>query len=338
MPVPFGERNMQMQKSCAAAWLLGCVLLVTVGCVEPPQKAQRVFLNVDFQQGRTLRYEFTSQRKIITDWAPDKQDAKSKKASTESVDMVVAYEPIEVNPYGLTKVKATFESVKAVKTGTPHSQTDAVETLVGKSYTFTVGPDGKIHARDELVKLLIAASKAAFRKDSRSSGTKDPDLLDDVMSSQWYIWDSISSIEKPTKGVKVGQTWKSNLLIPTSMVLRISRDVTYQLADVQETEHGPVAVISSTYAMSDVKPKSPLPYEGSFRLSGSFGFFRAMFQGLSITSLEGTGRELFDINAGRVDSDEQNYKFTLKPNASPLPGANPVIYVEQKITMRLINK
>jgi len=158
------------------------------------------------------------------------------------------------------------------------------------------------------------------------------------MATQWYLWDSLASIEKPAKGVKVGQTWKSHLLVPTSMVLRIGRDVTYRLAEVSETEHGPVAVINSTYAMSDVKPKVPLPYEGSFRLAGTFGFFRAMFKGLSVTSLEGTGQELFDINNGRVDSREQNYKFTLKPNASPLPGADPIIYIEQKITMRLVNK
>jgi hypothetical protein len=329
---------MQIQKSLIAVRLLGCLLLVTVGCVEPTQKEQRIFLTVGFQPGQTLRYKFISQRKIVTDWAPGKQDEKSKKKSTESVEMVVAYEPLEVNPYGLTKVKATFESVKAVKTGTTRRQKDAVETLAGKSYTFTVGPDGKIHDRDELVKLLTAASKAAFRKGSRSGRTKEPDLLDDVLTTQWHLWDSLNSIEKPAKGVKVGQTWKSNLLIPTSMVLRIGRDTTYQLTDIRETEHGPVAVINSTYTMSDVAPEVPVPYEGSFRLAGTFGFFRAMFKGLSITSLEGTGQELHNIDAGRTDSAQQNYKLTLKPNAAPLPGANPIIHIDQKITVQFIEQ
>ncbi len=329
---------MQIRKSIIAVWSLVCLLLVTTGCVEPPQKTQRVFLTVDFQPDQTLRYKFISQRKIVTDWTPGKQDDKSKKESTESVEMVVAYEPVEVNPYGLVKVKATFESVKAVKTGTPRRQPDAVETLAGKSYTFTVGPDGKIHDRTELVKLLTAASKAAFRKGSGSGRTKDPDLLDDVLTTQWYLWDSLNSIEKPAKGVKVGQTWKSNLLVPTSMVLRIGRDVTYQLADIRETEHGPVAVINSTYIMSDVASEAPVPYEGSFRLAGAFGFFRAMFKGLSVTSLEGTGQELYNIDAGRVDSAQQNYKLTLKPNAAPLPGANPIIHIDQKITVQFIKQ
>jgi len=311
------------------------VLVVTIGCVEPPQKEQRVFLTVDFQPGRTLRYNFDSERKIVTDWTPDKNDPKGKKESTESVQMVVAYEPLEVNPYGLTKIKAAFKSVKAEKTGTSGSQTDAVETLAGKSYTFTVGPDGKIHDYSELVELLKETSKAAFGTGSAAS-VKQPDLLDDVLATQWYLWDSVASIEKPTKGVKVGQTWKSHLLIPTSMVLRKGRDVTYQLAEIRQTERGPVAVINSTYALSDVKPEAPLPYEGSFRLAGTFGFFQAMFKGLSLISLEGTGQELFDVDAGRTEWYQQQYKATLKPNASPLPGANPIIYIDQKITMQFI--
>jgi hypothetical protein len=325
---------MQTYKLYGIYLVLCGVLLSITGCVEPAQKSKRVFLNIDFKQGQTLRYRFRTQRMILTDWSPgEQQDTKSKKKSTESVDMVVAYEPIEVDPYGLTKIKATFESISARKTGGRDRQKDAVETLRGKSYSFTVGPDGKIHDRSELVTLLKAASKAAFRQ---GGATKDPDLLDDVLVSQWYLWDSLSSIEKPTAGLKVGQTWKSHILIPTSMVLRIDRDVTYQLAEVRQSEQGEIAVIKSTYAISEAKSEAPFPYEGSFRLSGTFGFFRAMFKGLSITSLEGGGEELFNIDAGRIDSVQQNYKFTLKPNAAPLPGANPIIDVDQKITMKLI--
>jgi hypothetical protein len=330
----FGECDMQKQRSFGITLVVCGILLSITGCVEPAQKSKRVFLNVDFKQGQTLRYMFNSERTIITDWAPGKQDGKSKKKSTESVNMVVAYEPVEVDPYGLTKIKATFESVRARKVGGRGPQNDAVETLKGKSYSFTVGPDGRIHERDELVKVLTVASKAAFRQ---GGATKDPDLLDDVLVTQWYLWDSLSSIKKPTEGLKVGQTWKSHILIPTSMVLRIDRDVTYQLAEVRQTEQGQFAVIKSTYMMSEAKSEAPLPYEGSFRLSGTFGFFRAMFKGLSITSLEGGGEELFNIDAGRIDSSEQNYKFTLKPNAAPLPGASPIIYIDQKIIMKLID-
>lgn len=324
---------MLTQKSYVAASVLCGILLSITGCVEPAPKGQRVFLNVDFQQGQTLRYKFKSEREIITDWSPGKKDAKSKKKSIETVEMVVAYEPAEVDPYGLTKIKATFESVKASKTGGKGRQGDAVETLKGKSYNFSVGPNGKIHEYDELVELLTTASKAAFR--SARSATKDPDLLDDVLTTQWYLWDSLSSIEKPSEGIKVGQTWKSNMLIPTSMVLRNARDVTYQLAEVLETENGRVAVIKSTYAMSDAPSEVPLPYEGSFRLSGTFGFFRAMFKGLSVKSLEGSGEERFNIDSGRINYSEQNYQVIIKPNAAPLPGADPVIHIDQKIIMKL---
>lgn len=322
---------MQTQRSLGIALFVCGTLLSITGCVEPAQKGKRVFLSVDFKQGQTLRYRFRTEREIITDWAPDKQDDKSKKKSTESVDMVVAYEPVEVDPYGLTKIKVTFESIKAKKTGVRGTQRDAAETLKGKSYSFSVGADGKIHDRSELIKLLTGASKSAFRQ---GGATKDPDLLDDVLATQWYLWDSLSSINKPSEGLKVGQTWKSHILIPTSMVLRIDRDVTYQLAEVHQTEHGDIAVIKSTYSMSEAKSEALLPYEGSFRLSGAFGFFRAMFKGLSITSLEGGGEELFNIDAGKINSSEQNYKFTLKPNAAPLPGANPIIYIDQKMTMK----
>jgi hypothetical protein len=318
------------------AWLFCLAMLLSSGCVEPPQYKQRVFLTVDFQPSQTLRYKFTSDRKIDTDWAPGKKNSKSIKSSTESVEMMVAYEPIEVNPYGLTKIKATFESVKAKKTGTPGHSKDAVETLQGKSYTFTVGPDGKIHDRSELIALLKEASKVAFGAGNRAS-IKQPDLLDDVLASQWYLWDSISSIPQPALGLKIGQTWKSQMLIPTSMVLRTARDVTYQLTEVRRADTGPVAVIDSTYTLSAARADVPYPYAvRSFQLAGAFGFFQAMFKGLSFTGLEGNGHEMFDIDAGRILSSEQNYTATVKPNASPLAGANPVIYLEQKITMQLL--
>ncbi len=323
--------------SMLAVLILCCALILTSGCDEPASPSKRVFLSVDFQPGQILRYKFTSERKVITDWQSGKREAKSKQSSSESVEMVVAYEPIEVDPYGLTKVKATFESVKAVKTGTKSKAGNAVETLAGKSFTFSVRPNGKIEGMSELVGLLLKSSRAAFRS-GRSSNVKEPDLLEDVIASQWYLWDPIASIEKPAKGLLPGHTWKSQLLVPTSMILHKGREVTYRLDEVRETEQGPVAVINSTYAMSDVKPEAPLPYEGSFRLAGKFGFFRSMFKGLSITSLEGDGQELYNLDAGRTDSYKQNYMVTLKPNAVPLPGTNPIIYLEQKNTMELLDQ
>jgi len=311
-------------------------MLITAGCVERADTAPKgpaVFLTVDFQQGQTLSYKFVSERKILTNWSPDKNDPKGIKESVESVETVVDYEPLEVNPFGLSKIKATFRTVESKMTGTRGKHTDAVDKLKGKSYTFTVGPDGKIKNRDELMAILKDAAQSAFR-----DSTKEPDLLDDVLVTQWYLWDAITSIEKPAQGIKVGQTWKSNLMIPTSMVLRVARDVTYTLAEVRQTETGAVAVFDSTYSKSETKPDAPLPYDKSFRLAGTFGFFRAMFKGFSITSLEGQGQELFDINSGRIISGEQNYKFTLKPNEAPLPGADPVINIEQKITMQLLDQ
>lgn len=327
---------MQSSKLYAIVYVVSLVMLITAGCVERADttaKGPPVFLTVDFQQGQTLSYKFISERKILTNWTPDKNDPKGIRESVESVETIVDYEPLSVNPYGLSTIKATFRTVTSKMTGTRGKHTDAVNKLKGKSYTFTVGPDGKIHNHGELIAVLIEASQSAFR-----DSTKEPDLLDDLLTTQWYMWDAIAGIEKPAEGIKTGRTWKSNLLIPTSMVIRKARDVTYTLAEIRQTETGPVAVINSTYTASETKPDVPLPYKGSFRLAGTFGFFRAMFKGFSITSLEGDGQELFDINNGRIISGEQNYKLILKPNEAPLPGADPIINIEQKITMQLLDQ
>lgn len=311
-----------------------CMLMLTAGCEEAPLKAPakgKVFLSVDFQPAQALRYRFTSKRDVVIDWKPGETDSKGKKGFSENIDMVVAYEPIEVDPYGLTTVKATFESVNAKKSsGTGR---DAANTLTGKSFTFKVNPNGKIQDLTELRELLVKASKAAFRK---GKNIKAPDMLDDVIASQWYLWDTAASIKKPAKGIKPGQTWQSRMLIPTTMVIRKGRSVTYKLDKVRQDDTGRIAVISSTYANTEELPDIPLPYEGSFKISGAFGFFRSAFGGYDLISIEGAGEELYNTDAGRIEKSTQQYKVVLKPKKMPLPGANPHIHINQTIVMELI--
>ena len=74
---------------------------------------EAVRLTVDFQKDQTLRYKFVSSRDITMDWGPTKQGGKNKiDTFFESFVLVVDYTPVEVDPYGLTTIKADCVSAK----------------------------------------------------------------------------------------------------------------------------------------------------------------------------------------------------------------------------------
>ena len=91
-----------------------------------------MFLTVDFQPGQTLRYKFTSKKNIAVDWDPNAAaNANHVQEQSETFEMIVAYTPVEVDPYGVSTVRAAVESVQAVRSGGPASRnfgTDAVES------------------------------------------------------------------------------------------------------------------------------------------------------------------------------------------------------------------
>ena len=66
-------------------------------------KEGKELLTVDFQEGQSLRYRFVSSRDIALDWDPTKSRAKPGQSSidksSESLEIVVSYTPIEVDPY-----------------------------------------------------------------------------------------------------------------------------------------------------------------------------------------------------------------------------------------------
>ncbi len=206
----------------------------------------KTLLTVDFQKGQTLQYRFVSSRDIDLDWETRQQStSKSGKhasdRSSESMEMVMAYTPIEVNPYGLTTIKATCNSVKVTRskgTSGRGGAKDAVESLPGKTFTFTVGPTGKIEDYSQLEKLIQEIGNHAFRADSSRGRVKEPDMISDFIATQWFLWDSISSIPNPAEGVAAKQSWKSRLSIPAPMpeMLRKAREVTYTLDEVRQTE------------------------------------------------------------------------------------------------------
>jgi hypothetical protein len=329
------------------------VLLVIIPCfqtgcktpvqIPPPQEGAEL-LTVDFKEGQTLRYKFSSNRKVTLNWGTTKTRRGSQEEmieeSTGSAEFVVAYEPVEVNPFGISTIKATCESSK-VKRSTSKARRysrDAAEALAGKTFTFTVQPTGRMEDRSQLEAVIKVAGERAFRSDARQGRIKEPDMIDDFTTTQWFLWDAVSSLEKPLQGVTVGQSWKSQLPVPNSMVLKKARNVTYTLKQIRASNKGRLAVIHSSYSAAESLDRHwPMPYTGRFGLSGPFGFLRMFARAFTIVGLKGQGEELFNIDAGRIERYNQKYRVEIEAGPLPLPGgAIPKITIDQTLSMQLV--
>jgi hypothetical protein len=320
--------------------LTGLCLMLPAGCgttkpsgtnMSRAPRAGEILLTVDFEQGKTLRYRFVSERKITVDWDPNAPDGPGKnEQQTERLEMVVAYTPTAVDPYGASTIQAKCERVEAVRSVRNYG-TDAATRAQGRSFELKVDPRGRVLDPSSLRALLQEMGDAAFAKDTSRGRVKNPDMIGDFVAGQWFLWDAEASIERPADGLVKGQSWTSKLSVPTPMVLRKARDVTYRLEEVRDTENGRCAVIGSTYRLAASAPPSwPIPYSGRFQVSGTFGFLT----GYQVLSLEGTGRELFNIDAGRIEQSEQ--KYTMKMNAVAMAmgiSARPALTIEQTLTM-----
>lgn len=315
------------------------LLIVLVGC--NGIGGQKEFLTVDFERGQSLKYKFVSSRDIIIDWEPEKEASpqKDKSAidkSSESMEMVVSYTPVETDSSGLTTIEAMCESVKINRNvkNPPRKRTpDAVKSFENKTFRFKISPTGKMVDSSGLDELIKEVGKKAFRPKSKEGRIKEPDMIGDFTASQWFLWDAVSSIKRPSRGVAVGQVWQSVLSVPTPMVMREARDVTYTLAEVQESENGPLAVIKSSFSSAKSVPQGwPIPYAGAFRVSGRFGLIR----GYKVMELQGLGEELFNIGSGRTEQYEHNYQLQLGA-FMPLLGTQMKIDINQKLTMTLLD-
>ncbi|MHC4571137.1 MAG: hypothetical protein ACYS0C_03540 [Planctomycetota bacterium] len=327
------------------------VLSVLAGCEGAERAAEKELaleekklLTVDFQKDQSLRYRFVSKRDVEIDWEPAKKRSKKRREhidkSSESTNIVVSYTPIQVDPNGLTTIKATCESVKinrSSRKGQRVTKRDAVQNLSGKTFTFTVSPSGKIEDNSQLDSLIRKIGKKAFRADTKRGKIKDPDMITDFIATQWFLWDSVSSREKADEEFSVGQTWKSKLSVPNPMVIRKARDVTYTLDEIRPTEKGRLAVIKSSYSLTTSIPRTwPNPYAGAglFQMSGTFGFLRKY----KVLDLQGQGEELFNIDTGRTEQYNQNYQMQLNASLPMGISTKPRITVQQKLTMQLLPK
>ncbi len=305
-----------------------------------PLKEGKELLIVDFKPGQSLRYKFISSREIFLNWDPTKKSSRSGQDTvdkfTELMEMVVLYTPLDVDPYGLTTLKATCESVKATRSKSPTGRAaprDAVLNLIGKTFTIKVSATGKMEDTSQLDELIRQIGEKAFRAGSKMGRIKEQDMIADFIASQWFLWDAVASIEKPADGVSVGESWNSQLSVPTPMVMRKARDVIYTLDEIQETDKGRIAVISSTYTLAESVPAGwPIPYTGSFMMPGTFGFLR----GYNVLDLKGQGQELFNLNAGRIEQYNQQYRIQMDAVLMAPIGTKPLITINQNLSMQLV--
>lgn len=327
-----------MKKILAITGLL--VLIIVSGCGGPAVlKGPREYPAVTFEQGQTLRYRFTSSRETDIDWGSMGKKGKSTKSKidrhTESFTMVVAYKAVKADPYGLTKIKATCESVRLNRTGgrKKRDQRDAARYFSGKHFTISIEPNGKIDDHSNLHHLIKRVGEDAFRDDPKLGRIKSVDMIGDFIVSQWFLFDSISSIENPIDGVAVGDSWSSKLSIPTPMVTREARNVEYTLSEIRDSDRGRVAVINSVYSPSKTVPSDwAIPYTGYFKMKGTFGFLRAY----KILELEGSGEELFNLDTGRIEKQNQQYQVKFSAQFPLGLGIKPEMIIRQKLTMELI--
>jgi len=298
----------------------------------------RVYLTVDFQLGQTLRYRFVSRRQIALDWDPNAATAKNRvQEHTEQMEMVIAYAPVEVDAHGVSTVRATVESIQATRSGGPTGRAtgaDAVTSSQGKSCTIQVDPRGRIVDASELRTLIQTMGEKAFRSVPAGGRTKDPDMIGDFVAGPWFLWDAVATIPLPAEGLVIGQTWPSQLPAPTPMVMRLARDVTYRFNGFRSGRRGSAAVIASTYAPADSSPSDwPVPYSGRFRMSGTFGFLGPY----EVLGLEGSGEDLYNIEAGRLEQRLHRYTMQVKASLPPMGvQAHPHLTIEQTLAVELL--
>ncbi|MGD0571829.1 MAG: hypothetical protein ABSB11_02265 [Sedimentisphaerales bacterium] len=331
---------MNQTKILIAALVVGII----AGCTQAQKSAltsKRTLLTVDFKPDQPLRYRFVSSRNMAVDWGTSRGSNVSKiNRSSESLEMVVLYTPVKVDPYGISTIKASCEAASVKRTAeSGHQQNwkEAAESFAGKSWTFTVDARGKIVDGSQFVDVLHQAGQQAFRTDRSHGLIKEPDMLYDAIATQWFLWDSVAHISNPAKGVAIGEKWKSVLSAPATMILFAARNVNYTLEEIRQDPNDPnnrTAVIGSTYSMLWPNPSEwPVPYTEMFQMSGMFGFLREY----KVLDIQGHGQELFNIEAGRTEQYTQ--KYTMRVAAALPMGFNdvtPKITIEQTITMQLI--
>lgn len=328
--------NYPVPKRVICAVLSMCLLVLAAGCDSVRLKSQAPLRvpALQFTEGQTLHCLFRSHRSVQVQWDPQalaKGDENAAHSLTETLTLRMAYKPVEVTAEK-TVLQAECKSAlvrRSSLTGRRNARPDPVERMAGRIFTLVLDGRGRVTDANELDALLKELGMYAFRGQG-DHRTKDPEMISDVVASQWFLWDAVTSMD-PNVGQQ-GDSWTSRLSVPTPMVLRKARDVVYTLADVNDT----VARIDMACSLSpDKAPRTwPIPYSGRFLVSGPFGFLR----GFKVLSLEGQGTEQFDLVRGCSLGYEQTYHMELRGVIPFSMRVMPKILIDQTLSMTLEDK
>jgi len=317
---------------CLAAGLL-------CGCGTLPRGE---YMALDFEASPSVRYRFVSSREVrieLTSSAAGKKE--DSKLANESIEMVFGIRPLEANPYGLSTVEFTCESVESKRTtfsGKP-APADAMQHLRGRTYTLQVSPTGQIELTDSFRNLLREIGQKSFvEKGDSAQRIKDPDMILDWLFFQYTLWDLTASNPKPLRGIAPGSSWQSEQFLPWPVPIQNlpSRVITYTVENIEDRQGTKLASVSTRYQLRE-KPllNFPLPYEGSYQIRGSlFSVLRSYRH----ESLEGTGQLVFNLTDGRLESAQDNYTLiTAADFILPLGDSLPKLTVRQHIRIERLS-
>jgi hypothetical protein len=320
-------------------WLMIGGMLCVVGCQGP----QDNLLLVSFEKDVPITYRMVSDRTTEMNLTTNDPSKKSKPmTNSEKLELVMVYTPVDVDPFGLSTLKVECKSAKVTrsKSSGKRNAKDVMGTLAGKSFILKLSPSGQIGDNSDLERIASELGKASFSSDKGGMRIKNPDMIGDFLAMQQYLWAASSTISSQPE-LNVGDTWQAQQLIPWSSPRYPppTRTATYTLEDIVQDPNVPdqprKAVISSTYTLSETPLEDYIkPYEkGRFQMRGMFGFLR----NYQFKHLEGTGTQIFNMDDGLVESDQQKYLMNVGASLMlPLGNSVPVLTVTQKISIERI--
>jgi hypothetical protein len=186
-----------------------------------------------------------------------------------------------------------------------------------------------------LEELIKQAGKKAFSSGAGANRIKEPDMISDFIATQWFLWDTVASIPNASQGVSIGQRWESKLSVPTPMVSRLARNVSYKLDEIKSNENDNVAVINCNIEKSSSVPKNwPVPYTGNFQMRGTFG----LLGGYKLLDLAGQGHAFFNIDLGQIEEFNQQYELFIEASVPFGISAKPIINIKQTISMKSVEE
>lgn len=321
----------RMSRILSAALMTG--LGVLAGCQSTPKGD---YMALGFQPDSVMKYRFVSSRQVqieLTAGAGGKKE--DSKLSSESLDMVMQIRPVKIDPYGLSTIEFTCQSVQVKRTSFSGkaASADAMESLKGRSYTIQATPTGEIENLDTFETLLKEIGQKSFvsRSDPRQN-VKDPDMILDWIFFQYTLWDITASNPKALAGVRPGSAWKSDQFMPWPVPIQNlpSRVTTYTVKEITEQDGRRLAHLDSAYQLRE-KPvlKFPLPYEGPYQIKGSLF---SVLRNYQHKSLEGSGSQIFNLTDGALEKDQQDYTLVTQADfILPLGQSLPILTVKQSI-------